>query len=416
MTSLRRFALLVTAIVLGCGVEIWSGGPSVALDSPRCAVALALVDQGKPETAAALVDKVRRDAKDQTLCGDAATAAATAINRARTILTSSEADAEALENPPTDKDKAAWKQIKAEAKQAEALDAENPDAAALEKRAADALDTIEPDDWWSRLLQHGKAWKDLAKDHADEWGTLIAAAIGTAALIVFAARLLLLLPQRRHRPPQLRPRKKGGVAETLTAVSVTAAAVATAVGLPSTLETADIPWMVFLTGLNLAALFFTWCWLYHRQRVVIEMLDKGSPSTAGATAVVAHLRRLGASPPKGVEIPLGADAQILEASNITAGGLAGKFVRLLQTALAVTPWRVRIDMEPRTTTSRSSSPGTVVPSRARGRDVARDPELRLRPRLRERRVPPVTSSPASSTRRLAPTPPRRSPRRFRSST
>ncbi|KAA1397851.1 hypothetical protein [Aeromicrobium ginsengisoli] len=355
--SLRRLALLSTAMLLGSvGLELLAAGPSAAQVSPRCATALALVDQGKPQTAAALVDTIRKDAKDRTLCTDAETAAVAAINAARGIVRSSERRADGLNDPPSKSDEAAWKQIKQDAQKAQASDSENPDGAALEKRATSALDTIDPDDWWTVLLERGKAWKDLAKDHADEWAGLVGAAIGAVALILLAARLLLLLPLSTRFPPRrvlplpswtrfprLRIRKWWGRPETAAALTIPVAAAVTAGWLPSWLDAGAKLRTGVLAVLVLASVFFAWCWLYHRQRVVIEMLDKGKPSPAGATAVVAHLRRLGASPPRGLEIPLGADAQTLAASNITAGGLAGKFVKQLQTALAVTPWRIRVD-------------------------------------------------------------------------
>ena len=95
------------------------------------------------------------------------------------------------------------------------------------------------------------------------------------------------------------------------------------------------------------ATLLTWFALFFRQRVRIDIQKEGEDGKAGAAAIVAHLRQLGASPPQGLEIPLGSDVDALNGTNITSTvkGFIGSLLTIFQTALAITPWRVLVDKD-----------------------------------------------------------------------
>lgn len=202
------------------------------------------------------------------------------------------------------------------------------------------------------------AWGDWLQGAATDAAKLLGAALGVAALILFIARLLLLWPMGWL----LRNAKflfRWARHPVLAVISLTTLSVLVAMMLPEVwAERENIThdhgaawfgwWVVGLSVGGGIATFLTWAWLFQRQRVRIQMQAKGKDDSAGAAAVVAHLRSLGASPPEGLELPLGADADVLSGANLSSGaltGIFGKVLSVVQMALSVTPWRVLIDAE-----------------------------------------------------------------------
>ena len=102
-----------------------------------------------------------------------------------------------------------------------------------------------------------------------------------------------------------------------------------------------------LRGLMPAALsvaLLSW-WMASRLRVSISATKAEGEDVPTATHVRALLSELGASPPKGLEVPVGADAEELTGA-LTAIPGAGSWVKsvadIFVGLLSVTPWRVEI--------------------------------------------------------------------------
>jgi hypothetical protein len=324
-----------------------------AVTSPRCGTAAALLKEGKPREAAVLVDTVRVETHDTSACSDVADAVEDRFATVDELLDEATDAAGALPKQATTPETAeGWTSVRDDAKQALTLDVENDRASDLKRRADDALTTSTIED---SLRARGAEWLDAADESGTEVSALLGVAAATLTLTLLAARLLLLVPPSRRPRGNGRPRntparwaRHPGVAALANLVAVIAVSWFGTPGLTARLDDVgveDAGILAALVGTLLAAVFFTWGWLYHRLRVRIDMQEKGTAAKAGAAAIVTHLRDLGAAPPRGVEAPLGTDAETLTGSNITSTvkGVLSTLVGLLQTALAITPWRVLVD-------------------------------------------------------------------------
>ncbi|WP_123389495.1 hypothetical protein [Nocardioides aurantiacus] len=271
--------------------------PAIAVDvsSPRCAEAESLTTAGEPRDAAKLIDDIRAQYKDPTLCADEA----------------ADAD-EAIRTPaaPTPLTPASWLDATAE------------------------------------------RWTGFADGAGKDLATLGGVAAAAIALAVLLGRLLLLVPFSSSRVARslAEPGARARTGVDLVTAYVVLALLA-AVSVPETLTaptTSTSVTLLVATALALAAAaLLTWALLLTRRRVRIEITDKGAEAEAGAAAIVAHVRAMGSGPPRGLEVPIGSDVQTLSGANITAGvkGPFGTLVSVLQSFLAVTPWRVLVDRE-----------------------------------------------------------------------
>lgn len=330
-------------------------------DSPRCSTAAALLAAGQPRDAAELVDKIRQTGKTPKPdnCTNVGNAIRRTFDQAAKKLDKAQNSADKLSDPPqTQADVSSWKAVKTLAQQAAALDTEDKRAEDLLTQADSALTKTTLS---TRTHDRAKAWTDLLKDASKDLGTLATTAVATLALIALIARLLLLLPPMQGKEDQAGKRwvvpgrwSRGAIPMALANAALV---VAVLLGGPAAagvqiwplgkgkVHVLPVLGVVALALLGLVAVFLTWGWLFHRLRVRIDMQQRGESAKAGAAAVVAHLRSLGAAPPRGLEVPLGTDADTLSGSNITSSvkGVLATFVGVLQSALSITPWRVLVD-------------------------------------------------------------------------
>jgi tetratricopeptide (TPR) repeat protein len=240
------------------------------------------------------------------------------------------AETEAKEDTPQ------WDAVESDAQAALVLDATLVRAQDLADRARE--EQSEPPPRWTTALRDNYAsWTSWLKAPGGDLLGRLLAALTIALGLLLVARLLLLLDVRPPRVPAV-----GWVTLGTSLLS--------GIGIVALLASAwngPQPWRALfwipLLGINAVLL---WSLLFHRLRVSVDMQSAGDHAMAGATSIVAHLRSLGAEPPKGLEIPLGADVATLGGSKITTslGSWASSLLALVQGILGVTPWRVLVDI------------------------------------------------------------------------
>lgn len=353
-------------VALALAVVVLTPTAAVA-DSPRCAIAAALIDEAQPRAAADLVDKVRASTTDSAACEAEAIEAAAAIQSAATHLRLAR---EALDDER-------WQDAKRMAGQALAADATLTAAGAIIDSADDELTEETGAEF---LASRAAAWTAWLKDTGKHLGTIVSGWFLVAAVIVLAARVLLLFAwpdrvQRWTRGPWARSPLVAGLA--LLGISLYVSQRLPAL-LEAPLARAGMSVWLPLT-LTLVAVLLVAAWLYQRQRVIIQCFSGGddAKSDTAAADIVTHLRQLGASAPRGLELPIGADVAELKASNITEGRLPtwiGGLISLIQDALSVTPWRVRVDSGDKdvTTVIVSRHGRTVDSTRIQHRPLTKD--------------------------------------------
>lgn len=349
-------------------------------ESPRCGTASALLYEGKPREAAELIDKIRTETAKPTACAAEAADVDRQFERVGTLLDDAYRRADDLPDDPTsDTDFDKWQDVQDDAEKALELDQDDQRATNLKEKADSAL---EPATVGTTLRSKAKDWTDAAGDSRAELATLVGIVLATLTTTLLLSRLLLLVPPSRHVRRKGRPgRTPARWARHAWAAGVAnAAAVFVVVWLApaglgtsiTALDLSGIAWIALVVLGAVSAVFFTWGWLYHRLRVRIDMQEKGAAAKAGAAAIVTHLRDLGAAPPAGLEAPLGTDAETLTGSNITSSvkGVLATFVGLLQTALAITPWRVLVDTVSMPSGDAETGAKTTLDSTDKGKPVS----------------------------------------------
>lgn len=105
-----------------------------------------------------------------------------------------------------------------------------------------------------------------------------------------------------------------------------------------------------LLGLIVAALIGSalfGIWIASRPRLVIVVRNQdGTLQESGTSYIIAVLNELGATPPRGVEIPRGADATGLADATISAelsNKILASFLKIAQAIFGGTPWRIVVD-------------------------------------------------------------------------
>lgn len=337
--SVRRLPPLLVVLVLGLlapAVPATADSPPTLI--PECAVAATLVEDGRPQDAVALIEEVR-ETGDRSACAGELDEASSAAGEARALLDEATRRAQ-------DRD---WAGAQAWAESALEKDSGLTGAQALLDRAkARQLTGANP------LSYVADAWATWLGGSGKQLAELLSSAVLVGAIILVLARLSLLLPwsDRRDRWSRTTHLRNSKLRWFLLLAAALLTPVLTPFAFTRTTESPAL-WLAVVVTLLLvivlvSAIAATAAWLYQRQRVTIQCFTSGKADEGEAKAadIVTHLRQLGAAPPRGLQMPIGADVDALKGSNITEGGWPtwlGKLVTLLQNALSVTPWRVRVD-------------------------------------------------------------------------
>ena len=333
------------------GVLVLMGPPSVA-HALDCTPATRLIDAGDPQRAIAWIDGVNAgvaedaskqcDAERATALENVGSAEASAAEAEASVAEAQRltAEAAALGGGDARNKLNAAKEKKEEAKKsaegALALDRQNARAVAF-------LNPEEPtpDSWWQATA---KGWTGFVERSLTPLGfLLVSAALLFAALLAVARILASMLPWRG----------KSGAAQAhgrlVAGVVLTAVASIVLVGLLSGVGPTSQPlaYWVIVAGVTVAAGVGVWhvAWGTARKlRIVVTVRDAGAASEARSAHVLALLEQFGASPPKGIERPVGPDVNVL--ADTLFGGEPGWLASVRSAISAVfgwTPWWVTVD-------------------------------------------------------------------------
>lgn len=206
-------------------------------------------------------------------------------------------------------------------------------------------------------VQAQKAWDTYVGSWLAPWQTLALTAIGAIFGLLILARLLALLP-----PPWMPPRRLDWKSRSTTLRRTTfwgglilivgpTLQILTNLARSQRTGTSALiidPWDLF--WLMIMALTGSWLfgiWIASRPRLSIVVRDKeGAVQEANTSYIIAVLGELGATPPRGVEVPRGADATGLADASVSAE-LSNKFLAAVAKAIAAifggTPWRISVD-------------------------------------------------------------------------
>lgn len=305
-----------------------------------CGAPRALIESGHPQRALVWLNE---RASGRPVCPGLRAAATAAKRSALERFTYALALAgEAEEDPDL------WPAVQALLPEIAAVDA---DVTRRDESLADLEATVEGGIAQSRefLSQEGvgassEGWSGLADGYLKDLGVILAAAAGTAILLLTFARLALTVPYRftnRRRSSKASRR----LAEIAGALLLLAASFTVALTLPGAIDARSVSWLpiVLAAALCLGAVVALAYALSTRLRVSIAVA--GETEKAGTTEIVALLRELGASAPQGLEVPRGADITALEGKNILteSTGWLAPVIKVVQQIMGFTPWRVVVD-------------------------------------------------------------------------
>lgn len=305
--------------------------PVAAEPARTCALAFTLVDAGRPQQALRqLDDPSKPQVIDDPVCRDLATRARTAVAASATSAKIVAVDAKAA------KSRADWQAVEEAAQGVLAQDGDNESAKASLKMATMALVEESPAqglqtwwaDWYARTLEP-------IQDPL------------TAAVVLFAALVVLarLLVNAIRRPLRL----TAGQSEACTRSGIALLAVAS-LAAPLVLNwnpSQVLLWLVLFAVLALGAIGMTTLGLATRLRVNVDVTAEGKADSVAAGHVAALVGELGASKPRGIEFPLGADVSGLESSVVKAlpDNAVVKVLKGVVEAIAgTTPWKVSVDV------------------------------------------------------------------------
>ena len=340
---LRVSAFLITATL---GLSLAS--PALAADTPTtgplCSTATSLVDDGLPREALAVLADV-----GGTQCADERGAARQAVEAAQGLAARA-VDLAAADQPD-------WATVDDLLGRAETLDqgvgtaaTDEPTRAQIDAAAtsaAQALGTTDPETLSRSWVEDTESlWSKLADPYLTSLGILLLVVLGTMALAVALARLLVLLPITNtwHLFRRSTRRARAWVPAVGWGVAVLAGLYAALI-LPDVVGSTSIAaWSVArFVGLVAFAAVILWWSLATRMRISVSVAGKSDD--AGASEVITLLRELGAEGPDGIEIPRGTDVDVLAGKNIVdkPTGWMSTALALVQQVLGFTPWRVVID-------------------------------------------------------------------------
>lgn len=304
---------------------------SPAPQQESCAEASTLTTHGYPQRAASLIDKINAGLAvgAPRECPEARATALGAVEQAQRQALESQSLLDAGESS----------QAKETAQRALIIDKENALALGVVAKA------VKPG-FWQRTLT---AWNNFIENPVTPMGGVLLAALTLAAVLLVAARLLAW--GRSSWPTGTsaewaQQRLRAGLAWGAGGVLLVFAGSSL-----STVETALVflPGTAFVAGVVLC-LVGTWLvaqGLATRLRVGVVARVAGAEDSAGAAQVLALLDDLGASPPKGLERPRGADVEALKEALGDLGDhpIVKVIQGIIATIAGAEPWKVVVDEE-----------------------------------------------------------------------
>lgn len=328
---------MVTVVVGGA----LAASPAAAASDVLCARAAALVAAADPGAALVLIDEREQELRALTgddvgpLCPGETADARDRQDRAARIM----AGVGGQDDPAT---------VRRAVDAAAELDARNPDVVRLGTTTT----------WWQ---DRGARWESFRTAWLDPAGAPATTALAVALGWVVLGRVLVQVypSTRAFRSARHANRRIGfGVVGALLS------GIALTLVVPSVSGTARA---VALAGVPVLGAVGSWLFssgLAGRLRIRIEAASSDGTVTPSVTRTVAILRRLGADPPRGVEVPVGTDVSVLQDAVTKIAPAGGWLASVLQAASAVlgfTPWKVVLDV---------ASQGTSVVVSRNGRTVA----------------------------------------------
>ncbi|WP_282005406.1 hypothetical protein [Propioniciclava sinopodophylli] len=316
---------VATLVALVCAVIAAPGAAAV-----DCGPATGFVADKRPQRAVAYVDAINAPFAD-----DASKQCTDERAKALEIVHAAEALAVEAERLVGDGQKDAARE-KADA--SKAMDRENERALGV----LTALDAKTP--FWERVA---KGWESLQKNVLTPMATLALPVAGLIAGLLLLARLLVLArqdwPGRTQAASARRALGAGWVLVALGSVGLVALAVG---AWPA--ATGPLLGVLVAIGLVTAALGvgLTAWGTARKLRVAVRINKAGEEDPAASAHVLSLLEELGASPPRGIERPVGPDVEALEnvLTEVKVGWVA-TVATAVSSLLGWTPWRVVVDLD-----------------------------------------------------------------------
>lgn len=341
-----RYARAVAVALLVSG-SFLALPPAVAFaDESLCVVAIDLAETGYPEQALEVI-KSAQAATPPQFCSTAVDTAYRQINRAAKSIAKAQAALKPSSDPAAESESADQRTERIRKTVEDNVeDAQSANAAIV---IPEELQTVlNPPDEQSNAQNRESRWSDTYKQDFEPVGKMLGAGLAIVLAIVTIARLLVLLPPppfvARWRPS----RKKRGALLFFAIVGVVP-------GLLAPLLVSG-GWGAWTVAIAVISVLDAMMWAYvlaTRTRITVEASGPdGKSDDSLVAAVAASLRELGAEPPRGLEVPIGTDVDVLQGKSISAvgSGLINTVLIVMQTILGVTPWRVHVNTRDDATT------------------------------------------------------------------
>lgn len=344
-TAYRRQWQVRLAAIGAAGLA-FAAVQSPAAAVPRvCAVAADLTRDGHPQRAVDLIDAARREAETPSLCAAEGSKAVLRLTKAARYeaLASVAADTAASSPDPA----AAWRDVRAYASEALAMNKDSIDARRLKREAVKAARAVGRQQPLVEPVQvREKRWESFRQDVIEPVGKLLLPAVAVAAALAILARALLLAFGGWPRTSK----RQRSVAALLGGLALVFCSLSATVVLPEWVlsDPPQLGWILVFLALGLVSVLCLAFVMATRLRLSIDVRGRdGVTDEAATTHVVALLRELGAEPAKGIEVPRGADVDVLSGKTIApaAKGWAASVLDVVQTVVGSSPWRVVIDSD-----------------------------------------------------------------------
>lgn len=316
---------VATLVALVCAVIAAPGAAAV-----DCGPATGFVADKRPQRAVAYVDAINAPFADDASkqCTDERAKALEIVHAAEALAV----EAERLVGDGQKDD------AREKADASKAMDRENERALGV----LTALDAKTP--FWERVA---KGWESLQKNVLTPMATLALPVAGLIAGLLLLARLLVLArqdwPGRTQAASARRALGAGWVLVALASVGLVALAVG---AWPA--ATGPLLGVLVVIGLVTAALGvgLTAWGTARKLRVAVRINKAGEEDPAASAHVLSLLEELGASPPRGIERPVGPDVEALEnvLTEVKVGWVA-TVATAVSSLLGWTPWRVVVDLD-----------------------------------------------------------------------
>lgn len=317
---------VATLVALVCAVIAAPGAAAV-----DCGPARSLIDEKLPQRAITYVDAINAPFADDASkqCTDERAEALGIVHAAEALAV----EAESLAGD--------GQKDEARTKAQDSLELDDENARALGVLAG--LKAKDPT-FWQRST---KGWESLQKDVLTPMATLALPVAGLLAGLLLVARVLVLARQDwpgRTKASSARRALGGGWAlVALASVGLVALAVG---AWPA--ATGPVLGVLVALGLVTAALgvWLTAWGTARKLRVAVRINKAGEEDPAASAHVLSLLEELGASPPRGIERPVGPDVEALEnvLTEVKVGWVA-TVATAISSLLGWTPWRVVVDLD-----------------------------------------------------------------------